>query len=104
MTSGRRVHERYALELPITLTYPGGEATGTTKNVSLGGALVAVDKDIAFGSEVKVRMYLPPLKEDASFGATVRWRRDGRLGLQFGSLRAKEVWALNQMFKDASIL
>ena len=43
------------------------------------------------------------LKDDAEIAGTVRWIKDGAIGIQFGSLRAKEVWALNQMFRDAPI-
>lgn len=106
MTTGRRVHERYALELPVTIVHRTAdgntaESRGTTKNVSLGGALIAVSDAIVFGSEVKVRLTLRPLKEEATMTATVRWIAPGAVGVQFGSLRAKEVWALNQLFKDA---
>lgn len=107
MTTGRRVHERYALELPVTLIHTSAdgqsvEVRGKTSNVSLGGALVSVSDTIAFGSAVKVRVTLPPLKEQTEMPATVRWIAPGAVGVQFGSLRAKEVWALNQMFKDAN--
>jgi hypothetical protein len=102
MSSGRRVHERYALEIPVVLIHPAGESKGSTVNWSLGGALItASDPKIAFGSDVKIRVTLPPLKEEAEIKAVVRWIKDGAVGVQFGSLRAKEVWALNQMFKDA---
>lgn len=101
MSSGRRVHERYALALPVTLKHPGGETTGVTQNVSLGGALIQLSGDIEFGAEVRLRLRLAPLKEDAEIPAVVRWIKDGAVGVQFGSLRAKEVWALNQIFRDA---
>jgi hypothetical protein len=104
MSSGRRVHERYALALSVTLIHPAGEARGTTQNVSLGGALISISDAITFGAEARLRLWLPPLKEEAEIPATVRWIADGAVGIQFGSLRAKEVWALNQMFKDAPIV
>ncbi|UJR87033.1 PilZ domain-containing protein [Sandaracinus amylolyticus] len=101
MSSGRRVHERYALALDVTLKHPDGESAGLTQNVSLGGALIEIKDRITFGAEVRLRLRLPPLKEDAEIPAIVRWIKDGLVGIQFGSLRAKEVWAFNQMFKDA---
>lgn len=101
MVRGRRAHERYALELPVTLIHGDRQLPGTTRNVSLGGALVSLSEPITFGADVNVRVFLPPLKEEASIPATVRWVTAGAVGLQFGSLRAREVWALNQMFKDA---
>jgi len=105
MTAGRRVHERYALELPVTLVHAAGETAGSSQNWSLGGTLLTMsDPRIVFGSEVRLRVTLPPLKEQAEIKATVRWIKDGAVGIQFGSLRAKEVWALNQMFKDAPVV
>ena len=50
---------------------------------------------------MKLRLPLAPLKEHAEIAGTIRWIKDGAIGIQFGSLRAKEVWALNQMFRDA---
>jgi c-di-GMP-binding flagellar brake protein YcgR len=107
MSTGRRVHERYQLEIPVTVvvpttpTQPGTEIQGKTQNVSLGGMLITVPSSVTFGTEVKLRLRLTPLKEDATVTAFVRWLAPGAIGVQFGSLRAKEVWALNQLFKDA---
>lgn len=107
MSSGRRVHERYAIELDVIVVLPGNsddpatELRGRTQNMSLGGALITVEGAVPFGAQVKVRLLLPPLKEEAEIASTVRWLKDGAAGVQFGTLRAKEVWALNQMFKDA---
>ena len=39
--------------------------------------------------------------EDTDVVVTVRWKTPEGLGVQFGSLRALEVWALNQLFKAA---
>ena len=52
-----------------------------------------------YGSVVKVRLRLPALKEDTECEVTVRWKVEDGIGAQFGSLRALEVWALNQLFK-----
>ena len=101
MSTSRRVHERYALDLNVTLLHEGAEIAGRTKNVSLGGMLLSLEGDVPFGATLKVRVLFPPLKEETEVEAVVRWHSAGAVGVQFGSLRAKEVWALNQMFKDA---
>lgn len=107
MSSGRRVHERYELELAVTVIHPDGMVTGKTQNVGLGGILLTLNEPlepsspIAFGAQVKLRLFLAPLKEEAEIGGTVRWIKDGAIGIQFGSLRAKEVWAFNQIFRVA---
>ena len=57
---------------------------------------------LAYGTEATVRMNLPALKEPALVKVTVRWVVPEGVGLQFGSLRALEVWGLNQYFKGLS--
>lgn len=98
----RRAHERFDVRLEVTVLHAGAEYTGHTRNVSLGGLLLTGDAvSVPFGATVEVRVPLPALDEPAVIAATVRWIRDGAVGLQFGSLRAKEQWALNQLMKDA---
>ncbi len=98
----RRVHERYECELEVTIVYEGGETQAIARNMSLGGMYVLTETQLPYGTEVEVRFRVPALKESTSCGATVRWKTEEGLGLQFGSLRALEVWALNQFFKSLS--
>lgn len=56
---------------------------------------------LPYGTPVTLEFFLPALKEDARLTATVRWVKDDGMGVQFGSLRAREVWALNQLFKES---
>jgi hypothetical protein len=58
---------------------------------------------VPFGAEVKVRLNVAAPKVDSEIAATVRWVKDGAIGVQFGSLRAKEQWALNQLLKGAPL-
>lgn len=99
--AGRRIHDRYETVIPVTVKHPGGQVQGNTINISLGGMKVTLEGAVPFGAEVQVMITLPALKEPSSLPATVRWLREGEVGIQFGSLRAKEVWALNQLFRDA---
>lgn len=97
--SGRRVHVRYDCELPITLVIGDQDDAGVVTNISLGGMYVVTERAVEYGTPVKVRLRLPVLKEEATVETTVRWTKPGGIGLQFGSLRAIEVWGLNQFFK-----
>ncbi len=101
MTTGRRVHERYDRRLKVTVIHDGGELETISKNISLGGLYLVSDTQLAYGTAVKLRLYLPALKEDALIDAVVRWHKADGIGVQFGSLRAREVWAFNQLFKDS---
>lgn len=97
--TGRRVHERYNCDLPVTVEIDGMDLVATGTNVSLGGMYVTTELEVAYGTLGKLTFRVPALKEDAIVDVTVRWVTPGGLGLQFGSLRAIEVWALNQYFK-----
>jgi hypothetical protein len=101
--SGRRVHERYVCELPIVLVHDGQELTGTATNISLGGMYVVIDAQIDYGTTLKARFRLPALKEETECEVVVRWKKPDGVGAQFGSLRAKEVWGLNQFFKGLDV-
>ena len=96
---GRRVHERYECDFPVNTDVDGAEVAFVATNISLGGMFCTTDVKIAYGTELKVRFRLPALKEDTTCPMTVRWLKPDGIGLQFGSLRALEVWALNQFFK-----
>ena len=99
MTTGRRVHERYDRELTVKVSYDEGEFECVTRNVSLGGMYLLSDTQLPYGMKVTLEFFLPALKEDAKLEAVVRWEKPDGMGVQFGSLRAREVWALNQLFK-----
>ena len=97
--SGQRVHERYPLRFTVTVLHDGEAYTTETRNVSLGGFFVELVGPIPFNAPVRVVFRLASLKEDTEVDATVRWKQPDGLGLQFGSLRAIDVWGLNQLFK-----
>ncbi|MEM9072805.1 MAG: PilZ domain-containing protein [Myxococcota bacterium] len=98
--TGRRVHERYTCDLPVTLVTESGEITRTASNISLGGMYLEPGADLPYGTTGTLRFRVPALKEDANVDVVVRWIKPEGIGLQFGSLRAIEVWALNQYFKS----
>lgn len=100
MTQQRRLHERYEIRLPVVVLHEDTAYTGETQNVSLGGMLITGDAGrVPFGSAVRVRVEASRPAIESEIEATVRWVKDGSIGVQFGSLRAKEQWALNQLLK-----
>lgn len=96
----RRSHARFACDLALTVEYQGRELPMRARNISLGGMLCVAAENVAYGEEVLVRMTLPALGGETSCPMVVRWHKDGDIGLSFGSLRAKQVWALNQLFQS----
>ncbi|MCB9593719.1 MAG: PilZ domain-containing protein [Sandaracinaceae bacterium] len=85
----------------MVVVHEGGELQTVSKNISLGGMYLITDQQLPYGTKVELRMYLPALKEDVLLAAVVRWQKDDGMGVQYGSLRAREVWGFNQLFKES---
>jgi len=99
MTDNRRTSTRYDVTIPSKLTINGTLMDVTMTNLSLGGALIAQTKQ-AMGQRVQISFRVPTLKESIEIGAVVRWADAKGIGIQFDGLRAQEVWALNEYFKQ----
>ena len=101
MTGGRdrRTRQRFDCEFPVQVISGEGELYGRTVNLSLGGMLLQIDPPLGYGERVTVRFRLPALAVDTEVEAIVRWSGGSQNGLQFGSMRARDVWALNRLFK-----
>ena len=97
--TGRRVHERYSCAVDVTVTYGDTVLAAKTDNMSMGGVHLVGDPHPPFGIEVELRFRLPKMKADTVCNGTVRWSRPDGYGVQFGSLRAIDVWGLNAFFK-----
>ncbi len=102
MNTGRRVHERYDRRLDVVVIHDGTRLECVTRNISLGGMYLLTDRPLPYGAQVQVEVFLPALREKAVIDCTVRWEKPDGMGVQFGSLRAREVWAFNQLFKEAA--
>lgn len=98
----QRTHPRCPCQLPVKLTTSAGDLDATAVNVGLGGMYIESATLPAFNSEVTVRFRLPNLDEDTVVVGTVRWVRNGGAGVQFGSLRARDVWGLNQLLRTVA--
>ena len=99
MTDNRRTSTRYDVWIEAKLTVNGTPMDVTMTNLSLGGALVAGTKQ-AMGQRCHINFRVPTLEKAIDIGATVRWSDAKGVGLQFDGLRAQEVWALNEYFKQ----
>ena len=106
MAENRRTSTRHAVSIPaqLTLADDGGARQCTVINLSLGGALFALDNRLAMGTRVDFRFSVPTLEEPIVIGATVRWSDDKATGIQFDGLRAREVWALNKYFEQLPVV
>ncbi len=98
----KRSHARFPVSLQVTLVCGGQRHKCETRDVSLGGMFVYTDAKVPFGADVEVVLRLPALKEEITIHAVARWHQDGGVGVSFKSMRAREVWALNQLFKTTA--
>lgn len=98
--TNQRQHERVDIALSVTLIHATREIPAETRNVSVGGMLIAGCTEIPFGAIVRVKATLQGNTE-LDTQATVRWVQGDAIGLQFTSLRAKETWAIHQLVKSA---
>ncbi len=102
MADNRRTATRHAVSIVGTLAMGTPPATGgcTIMNISLGGALIAATKRFPMGERCNITFKVPSQEEPIEIGATVRWSDDAAVGVQFDGLRARDVWALNEYFKQ----
>jgi hypothetical protein len=95
-----RRQTRHKVSIPVTLTVNGTPNDCTMLNLSLGGALVAANAKYAMSQRVQISFHVPTMAEAIEVGATVRWSTTEGIGVQFDGLRARDVWALNEYFKQ----
>lgn len=100
VTANRRTSTRHTVSLTAQLTIDGKPRSATLLNLSLGGALVDAGDRLAMGSRVQITFRIPTVEDPIEVGATVRWTDGQGVGLQFDGLRAREVWGLNEYFKQ----
>ncbi len=100
MTDNRRTSTRHVVSIPARVIIDGENRDATVVNLSLGGALVETGSKHAMGARVQLSFKVPTMPEAIEVGSTVRWAAGKGVGLQFDGLRARDVWALNEYFKQ----
>jgi type IV pilus assembly protein PilZ len=94
---------RTPLDCAVTFTRKNtaDPLSGRAKDVSVGGMFIETVYVAPFGSEVVIRMQLPQSKSELVLPGTVRWVRDGGMGIQFGNLGAKETHEITEVVRRA---
>jgi len=101
----RRRFERIPYTTDLVLEVDGTQIPAVSENISRGGMLLIIHKEIEFGASVTLRFRLPRIPDEISVRSTVRWVKPGEnneygIGVQFEELRPIEVWALNDLLKS----
>lgn len=81
------------------LLHEGKEYVGETGDMSLGGMFVHISSPLRFGAEVTLKLKIAEAKYEGELPMFVRWTKSDGVGLAFRSLRARDVHALNLLFK-----
>ena len=99
----RRADRRYDRRIDVDVVAEGATLSTYTRNISLGGVYVMAQRALPFGSKVRLKFTVPTQSEAIEVEGEVRWvESDGEqhgMGIQFGGLRARDVWALNKFFE-----
>jgi Tfp pilus assembly protein PilZ len=102
VADNRRTQTRHDVSIAAKLTVDGATIDCNVLNLSLGGALVSASKRYTMAQRVSIAFAVPTMEEKIEIGATVRWASSDGVGIQFDGLRARDVWALNEFFKQLS--
>lgn len=98
MERDKRAHARFATKLKCVLHMPDGSAVDArTRDLSMGGMFIETTATLSFGTQLTIAVHLPSLDAPAMIPTTVRWSTREGLGVAFGTLRAADAWAINQL-------
>jgi type IV pilus assembly protein PilZ len=94
----KRRHYRKRSDYPLEFQIGDGpRQAGVCHDFSLGGMHIMADVNAAFGANVIIHVRLKGLPSPSALPGFVRWVKPGSLGVQFGSLGARETYALTEM-------
>ena len=100
LAENRRLATRHNVSIHASFAAENATVETSITNLSLGGAQLAVTKRYTMGHRTTVAFELPTSETPIEVGVTVRWSDGKHIGVQFDGLRARDVWALNEYFKQ----
>lgn len=96
--SEKRAHPRKVVEIPIAYQLGDGpRVEAVCYDMSLGGVFIETQAPAAFNAELVVFLRLPGLKNEVTVKSKVRWTERTGMGVQFGTMGARETFALTKM-------
>jgi hypothetical protein len=96
----RRSSTRHDVDIDARLKAGDAPEPCSVKNLSMGGAFVALGRKLPMGNRVTLWFRVPNLENEIEAAGTVRWATDEGIGIQFDGLRARETWALGKFFES----
>jgi len=96
----KRVHPRVVVDTPVSCEVRDGATfTGLAKDISIGGMFVQASEVVPFGTEVTIVGRFVGTKAELRLPGIVRWAKPDGFGVQFGSLGARETYAISELLK-----
>jgi hypothetical protein len=95
----KRQYERHPVSIDVSVLHGEQRFEARSRDISLGGMFILTDRPLPYGTACKIELLLPALPTPAVIEATVRWSGEDGMGVQFGALRARETWAINQLIR-----
>jgi type IV pilus assembly protein PilZ len=100
MIREKRQHVRALIEKPCSVESAGTPTlSATLRDLSVGGAFIATNQALAFGSEVTLVFALDGQATPLRLPGVVRWAQADGFGMQFALLGARETFAITQLTK-----
>lgn len=100
---------RFNIRLSAELKLDAHTVTGTTRNLSLGGVCVEIDRPVAEGKLIRLTLFIveEDIEAEGARGleltGTVQWMAEGdrgyAVGIKFGNLTAAQQTALGNALK-----
>jgi hypothetical protein len=75
----------------------GPRLPGVCHDLSFGGMHIQADATPPFAAQIVVHIRLKGMSANAALPGFVRWVKPGAIGVQFGSLGARETYAITEM-------
>jgi hypothetical protein len=93
-----RKHPRRQVTAPVAFQIGDGPwIDAESQDISLGGMFIETAELASYGATIRIYIQLPGLKQETLIDAVVRWRKATGMGVQFGSMGARETYALTQL-------
>jgi hypothetical protein len=96
----RRQNQRYLVDLDVDLRIGENTLRARAKNLSLGGVYLELAEKTALGERVHLRFTVAGHAVEVD--ALVRWHGDRGAGVQFDSLRARDVYEIGKYLETLS--
>jgi transcriptional regulator with PAS, ATPase and Fis domain len=101
----QQIYFRAPVQEPAHLQCGEEEIEVTLLNLSLGGAAIATDKPLSFGTRTLIRFQVPGTDQEAELHGRIVWSNAGHHGIQFAAVPASicsplQRWLVSQMKKD----